>query len=122
MSERDKIELCVVPRWAQLKTQLVNLEIAAFIQEATRDEESILLDVRTALEFKTGSLPGAINLNYLSLTLADELESLDPAKNYYIFCRTGRRSLRVCMLLKNIGITVYNLDKGIRDNSIKGII
>jgi len=80
---------------------------------ARANDKGLLLDVRTYEEYQSGSIEGSINLNYLSTTLADDLESLDPQLEYYVFCRTGRRSLRVCMLLKNMGVKVYNLDGGI---------
>lgn len=118
MNTNDQIELCAVPRWTHLKSQLTNLDFKAFIDLAAKDDLSVLLDVRTKEEFKSGTISNAQNLNYLSLHLADDIENLDNSKNYYIFCRTGRRSLRVCMLLKNIGLTVYNLDKGLIDSPI----
>jgi len=40
----------------------------------------------------------------------DELDLLDKSKTYYVFCRTERRSLRVCLLMKNSNFQVYHLD------------
>lgn len=114
----EELELCSVPRWQQYKSLLVNLCYDEFVQQAGDQINSILLDVRTAQEFEVGTIPGAINLNYLSPTLADHIEALDKTKKYFVFCRTGRRSLRVCMLLKNIGVTAYNLDAGLRSSPI----
>jgi len=115
----EELELCSVPRWQQYKALLVNLSYDEFVQQANDQVDSILLDVRTSHEFENGTIPGAMNINYLSPTLADQIEVLDKSKEYFVFCRTGRRSLRVCMLLKNIGITVYNLDAGLRSSPIE---
>ena len=108
--------LCEIPRWISIKVQLNNLTFEEFIEANTGEEDVIVLDVRTEAEFNTGYLDRAINLDYLSSTLADEIESLAKNKKYLIYCRTGRRSLRVCALMKNNGFKdIYNLDGGIKD-------
>jgi len=107
------MEHCEIPRWQKLKEDINNLDYDAFLQAYKKDQNAILLDVRTIEEYKTGSIEHAINFNYLSEKLADEIEALSKSKNYYIFCRTGRRSLRVCVLMKNTGYKVVNLDGGL---------
>lgn len=108
------IEVCEVPRWIQIKHTLENLNYEDFLKVVQEDENCVILDVRTAAEFELENIPNAINLDYLSRDLADQLEKLDPNKNYYIYCRTGRRSLRVCVILRNLGFQkVTNLDGGI---------
>lgn len=109
------MEACEVPRWQILKQQLRNLNYPSFVEEINRDSNNICLDVRTPEEFPIESFPGALNINYLSDHLADDLEKLPKDKHYYVYCRTGRRSLRVCVLLQNIGYTVTNLDGGIKE-------
>ena len=112
-------DLCEIPRWQNIKSQLNNLTFEKFKEANTGEEDVIVLDVRTKAEFETGYLDRAINLDYLSSTLADEIELLDKSKKYLIYCRTGRRSLRVCALMKNNGFTdIYNLDGGIKDEDI----
>ncbi|RMD73776.1 MAG: rhodanese-like domain-containing protein [Bacteroidetes bacterium] len=75
----------------------------------------VLLDVRRPDEFAMGHLPGARNLDYLGEPFIDELEQLDPDKTYLVYCNSGRRSLRTCVLMKNGGFRhVFNLDGGLR--------
>lgn len=107
------MEHCEIPRWQKLKEGINNLEYNAFVQAYKKDQDAVLLDVRTLTEFESGTIDGAINFNYLSQRLADEIEALSKTKNYFIFCRTGRRSLRVCVLMKNTGYQVFNLDGGL---------
>lgn len=54
--------------------------------------ESIIIDVRSAEEFATGHLEGALNLNVEDGTLQSSLASLDPSDSYIVYCRSGRRS------------------------------
>ena len=107
------MDKCEIPRWQVIKQTLKNLSYEEFIEQASLDQNGILLDVRTPKEFAYNHLPGAINVNYLSHTLADELELLQKDKSYYVYCQTGRRSLRVCALLRNSGFKVINLGEGI---------
>ena len=113
---------CPVPRWLQLKATLNNLQFREFFEQATTDANAAILDVRTKEEFLTGSLPGAININYLSIHLADELEALQKDKTYYVFCGTSRRSIRICIILKNAGFKqIFNLDTGLQHRSITNL-
>ncbi|MEE9372990.1 MAG: rhodanese-like domain-containing protein [Saprospiraceae bacterium] len=109
----DYNKLCGIQRWQQHKATLNNLNFNEFVRAGNQDKKSMFIDVRTSDEYKTGTIEGAINIDYLSTTLIDDLDILSKKYTYYIFCRTGRRSLRVCMLIKNMGINVYNLDGGI---------
>ena len=105
---------CPVSRWEQHKSSLHNLDFEDFKLRGS-NSESVMLDVRTKEEYDHGHIKNAVNLDYLSPILAEELLGLDPDKSYYVYCRTGRRSIRVCMLLKNSGYEVFNLEAGIKD-------
>ena len=51
-----------------------------------------LLDVRSAAEFASGTIPGARNLDVTSGQLQNALPQLDKSKEYFLFCRSGGRS------------------------------
>ena len=109
-----KNDTCKVSRWHLLKQQLNNLDPEAFAQAMDQEGPFRLLDVRTLSEFQGGALPGAEHLDYLGAGFLEGLARLDPSATYLVSCRYGRRSLRVCTLMKNAGFTrVYNLDGGL---------
>ena len=111
------MEHCEIPRWQLLKTELRNLSYGDFVKALSLDPDHVCLDVRTKAEYSQGNLLNSININYLSTSLADDLETLDKSKNYYVYCRTGRRSLRVCIILQNAGYNVINMDVGLQGQS-----
>jgi rhodanese-related sulfurtransferase len=83
------------------------------MQEGTN---TVIIDVRTPEEFQVNPLAAALNINYLGEGFWDKMEQLDSDKIYLIYCRTGRRSLRACTLMKNGGFDkdkIFNLDGGI---------
>ncbi len=105
---------CEIPRWQILKQNLVNLSPSEFINSFGKEKEAVLIDVRTEEELGD-RLPGAIHLDYLADGFLDQLEKLDRDKTYYIYCRTGRRSVRTGILMQNWGFTgrIINMDGGI---------
>lgn len=110
-----KTTVCKTPRWQLLKTQINNLTPEAFKQKMDNIANVSIIDVRTPEEFAVNPLPNATNINYLGEGFWEKIEQLDTSKVYLIYCRTGRRSLRACMLMKNGGFDsekVFNLDGG----------
>jgi rhodanese-related sulfurtransferase len=107
-------QACKVSRWQIIKSQLNNLDPEEFYQEVKRTPDAIVIDVRTAGEFEKGHLFDAVNIDYLSCDFWDQMEALDSDQTYFVYCRSGRRSVRTCMLMKNGGFRkVYNLDGGL---------
>lgn len=105
---------CEIPRWQLLKQQLVNLSPKEFRTNLKADQDAVIVDVRTATEFREGSLAHALNIDYLSNSFLETVESLDRSKHYYLICRTGRRSVRTGILMKNWGFQhLVNLEGGL---------
>ena len=106
---------CKTPRWLELKRQLNNLDNASFISQSEKDPNAVVIDVRTSKEFASGSFSKAINIDFFGDNFWEQIEALDPEKTYYVACRSGRRSIRVCTYLRNSGFkNLYNLDSGMK--------
>lgn len=107
--------VCKTPRWQMLKGQINNLTPKAFKEKIEQEKEVVLIDVRTPEEHQINPLPNSLNINYLGEGFWDKIEALTTDKIYLVYCRTGRRSLRACTLMKNGGFDknkVFNLDGG----------
>lgn len=50
------------------------------------------IDVRTADEFSTAHVDGAINIPYEEITARIAEVTTDPGDRIYVYCRSGRRS------------------------------
>lgn len=109
------VDACEINRWELLRRQLNNLDQQHFEELVQAAPDAIVLDVRTQSEFEAGHLPGAIHMDYFGPDLIEQMDALDKNKPYLVYCRSGRRSVRVCVLMRNSGFKeVYNLDGGIK--------
>lgn len=86
-------------------------------EQLEKDDNAVILDVRTPEEVEEGYIPGAINIDiYLGQEFLDEVEKLDKSKNFYVYCRSGNRSGQACAILNSIGVqNTYNLVGGFMD-------
>ena len=91
----------------------VNIPNAEF-QAKLKEQDVVVLDVRTAGEFEEGFIPHARNIDIMGGRFADELAKLDKSKTYLVYCRSGNRSGSACSVMAANGFSkVYNLAGGI---------
>lgn len=78
------------------------------------DPNAFILDVRTPEEVEEGRIPNSTNIDiYLGQEFIAELEKLDKTKNYYVYCRSGKRSGQACSIMQQLGFgNTYNLEGG----------
>ena len=75
---------------------------------------SILLDVRTEEEFIESKINNSLNIDFYSDNFKISILSLDKSKTYYVYCRSGRRSLNTVEFMRENGFSKsYNVDGGI---------
>lgn len=86
-------------------------------QELARlQEEGVgILDVRAAVEFDLGHLPGAVNIPHTELRA--RLAELDPGKKWVVYCKIGRRAYVAERILRQHGYDVVNLTGGFKTYS-----
>ncbi len=78
------------------------------------DKNTVLIDVRSAMEVASGKVKGAKNIDVSSSTFASQIEKLDKKKTYILYCASGSRSQRACGIMKKMGFeNVYNVQGGI---------
>lgn len=90
---------------------MANLSQVEWIEKLEKDQNAVILDVRTLPELYEGIIPNAIHLDiYKGREFLDELNKLDKNKNYYVYCRSGNRSGQACSIMEQMGFqNAYNL-------------
>lgn len=120
----EKLELAYAPPYSSAKdpvniagytaANVVNGDSRIFHWHeipAIDKEKTVILDVRTKMEFNLGTIQGAINIPVDALR--DRLNELPKDKGIYIFCQVGLRGYIAYRLLIQKGFTkVWNLSGG----------
>lgn len=93
---------------------MADLSQKDWTKQLEKDNNSVVLDVRTQDEVEEGIIPNAIHIDiYQGQGFIDELEKLDKTKNYYVYCKSGGRSGQACAIMNQLGFnSAYNLKGG----------
>lgn len=88
------------------QTQMKRMQVEAF-KEAIQEKAVQLVDVRTPKEFLAGHIANAINMDVLNTAkFKQKIQTLDPDKPLYIYCRSGKRSLTALRILEKNGFNL----------------
>jgi rhodanese-related sulfurtransferase len=96
-----------------MATIFKNLTSREFQSEINGNTTAELIDVRTPGEYRSGKIPGAINIDIMDEKFLRAIQRLDKSKTYYVYCRSGGRSANACHLMAQQGFNVANLAGGI---------
>ena len=94
---------------------MADLTQKEWCEQLEKDDNAVILDVRTSEEIEEGFIKGAVVMDMPNAAeFYENVQKLDPSKNYYIYCRSGGRSGQACALFNALGIrNAYNLVGGI---------
>jgi rhodanese-related sulfurtransferase len=90
-------------------------------QRLINKKNTILLDVRTEVEYKAGHIPGSLQIDFLKTEdFKKQVAVLDKSKPYLLYCRSGKRSKDAMSVMKEMGFTkLFDLQGGF--NSWEGV-
>lgn len=82
-------------------------------EKAISDTTVVRLDVRTAVEYAEGCIPGSILIDVLKDDFREKvLAQIPKDKTVALYCRTGRRSKTAANIMTKEGYKVVELNKG----------
>lgn len=85
----------------------------ARFEKLMKKKNTYVLDVRTPEEYKSGFIGNGINYNVTdSVAFVDTILSLDKNKKYLLYCKSGRRSGKALVMMKNMGFRKVLLLRG----------
>lgn len=106
--------MCILPvSGCNGNNNIASVAAPEFEKEIKTDSVQ-LLDVRTPQEYAEGHIDGAININVQSDDFRQLAENeLSKDFTIFVYCRSGRRSLKAADILTELGYKVVNLKGGI---------
>ena len=80
-----------------------------------KDANAVIIDCRSPIEWEEGILEHSRLIDVMNPQgFTNAAEQLNKEKNYYVYCRSGVRSITACQILESLGIeSTYNLLGGI---------
>ena len=77
----------------------------------SNDEQAVIIDARTPREWAEGVLENAVLMDVMHpMKFEQDTAKLNKNKTYYVYCRSGQRSIRACSMIEQAGIDkTYNL-------------
>ena len=81
---------------------------------ARRAADTVLVDVRTAQEYRAGHLPQSVNVPLDRMEMVRQAAP-DLDAPVYVYCRSGARSAQACAAMKRMGYTKVQNIGGIMD-------
>ncbi len=76
----------------------------------SKAKKFVLVDVRTAEEFKEGHISGAENIDWFSPDFNAAFKGVKRRQKIYVYCRSGKRSAQAAARLDSLGFKrVVNL-------------
>ncbi len=94
-----------------------NLDNKSWEKSQKEDQDSVIVDVRTPEEYQEKHIPNSTLINIQeSQEFVDEIQKLDKSKPYYVYCKSGGRSMMACNIMEQMGFSdVTNLEGGITE-------
>jgi rhodanese-related sulfurtransferase len=85
-----------------------------FKKHFKKDQNKVLIDVRTPDEFAEGHLKNAQNIDYLNDDFEKNIQHLDKSKNYYLYCRSGKRTAEAAAVMQKLGFeNIFVMEGGL---------
>lgn len=93
------------------------IDIREYMENRSGDD--IIVDLRSEIMYRCGTIPGAVNI---PVERIGELYELPKEKPVYLFCQVGDISGEFAELLADAGYDVCNLKGGYREYLRKSLI
>jgi rhodanese-related sulfurtransferase len=98
---------------SQTKEVLRKVDVVTFKEELSKKNDIQLIDVRTPEEYQEGYIENAILIDYFSEDFKTKIQELDKEKPVYLYCRSGNRSGKASIILRDLGFTeIVDLEGG----------
>jgi rhodanese-related sulfurtransferase len=71
----------------------------ATFKEMMDQSNTVILDVRTDIEYNNGHIPNAVHINFYASDFNERVAGLDTSKTYLVYCHSGSRSRKACKFM-----------------------
>jgi thioredoxin 1 len=91
---------------------ITKLSVKEFNSQTDAGKQTLILDVRTPEEYKSGYIRGAVNIDYRADDFEKQVAKLDKSKTYLVYCLSGGRSGEAATYMREQGFKQVQELKG----------
>ena len=99
-----------------IQNSVTDIEVNAANECVSKNDDAVILDVRTPTEFEMSHITGSVNVDVLDESFEEMVAQLDPNKRYIVHCTKnpkGGRSSRALEAMQKLGFKhLYSLEGG----------
>ena len=89
-------------------------ELQEIINNKSNNGDFEIIDCRTPGEYHMGHIPQAKLIDLMDPAFREKVQELDKNKTYYVYCRSGSRSITACRVMADAGIEdLHNVKFGL---------
>jgi rhodanese-related sulfurtransferase len=89
-------------------------ELQEIIENKSDNGNYEIIDCRTPGEYHAGHIPDAKLIDLMDPAFREKVQQLDKDTTYYVYCRSGSRSMTACRVMADAGIEdVHNVKFGL---------
>ena len=105
--------LCALMGCTAQNNNFQSVEVDEF-DNIIKSGDVLLVDVRTASEYASGHIDGALNIDVQQSDFKQKATMLPADKTIAVYCRSGRRSKKAASILADSSYKVVELNNGIK--------
>ena len=104
------------PAGDDMHSSVMDISVNAASELIAEDEDAVIVDVRTPIEFEASHITGSVNVDVKDESFEEMLAILDPNKKYVVHCTKNPadgRSSRALVSMEKLGFKhLYSLEGG----------
>ncbi|WP_273322568.1 rhodanese-like domain-containing protein [Vallitalea guaymasensis] len=105
------VEAGVNSYFANMPEHIYKINQKEFIEKVKADEDMVIVDIRTAEDYKKGHVKGAYNAPW-GPAIAENITKISQDKDVYIYCYSGQTAGQAVMTLNLAGINARSVNLG----------
>lgn len=110
-TEDVSIEALVKNYFSQMPDNVYKISQNEFVQKVINGDDMVIIDIRSAKDYETGHIKGAINLPW-GTAISDGLAYIPQDKEVFIYCYTGQTAGQAVATLNVAGINARSVNLG----------
>lgn len=110
--EEASVEELVKAYFENMPEHIYKIGEADFVAKVNAGDDMVILDIRSAADYETGHVKGAINLPWGTTAISDNLKFIPQDKEVFLYCYTGQTAGQAVVTLNIAGINARSVNLG----------